>query len=370
MKRPSAAAPSSSDKAEPQGSRSSAEQPTTSLRNYFRAAPPSISSSAAQPATVPRSSVESTPPSASSNVEHRMQISSILDVRRWLAKEPIASCNNEGVRRIREVAALTKRDDIKPHLKKWQVAQQRGERFLSVEELLHEFHNKIITAAQKLQLCRSAAQPALISAGAQQPASSTAQQSAQHKKRRVETNLTDGAEQPAPGRSTITFAQHADENRFYSESPTPSGIDPSSVEDRSAARPAAHLDDHAEPRSLQECSDWLQAIPPQEIAQSKPLQRLQSTTELLQRPSSRQQRQEVQTLLDSWGVPQKAQGRKRKYEEVKEQLITKVLEEMVRLRRLEATSEAPSPNTSATTPGGHFSAIQAALQHGSIKSCA
>ena len=184
-----------------------------------------------------------------------------------------------------------------------------------------------------------------------------------------DTNLTDGAEQPVPGRSTSITAQHADQNGLDSESPTRSGTDPSSVEDRSAARPAAHLGNPAEHRRLQECSDWLQAMPSEEIAQSKPLQRLQSATELLQRPSSRQQRQEVQTLLDRWGVHQKAQGRKRKYDEVKVQLISQILEEMGRLQRLEITPEAQSPNASNTTAVARFSAVHAALQHGSIERC-
>jgi hypothetical protein len=127
----------------------------------------------------------------------------------------------------------------------------------------------------------------------------------------------------------------------------------------SAARLAPQLDGSAEPHSLQECNDWLQALPLHEIAHSKPLQRLQSATALLQSRCSRQQRQEVQQLLDTWGVSQKAQGHKRKYDQVKADLVAKIVDETRRLRRMQ--------DASATTAGARFSAIQAALQHGSIE---
>jgi hypothetical protein len=136
-------------------------------------------------------------------------------------------------------------------------------------------------------------------------------------------------------------------------------LDSSSIHDSSAAQPAPQLDGPAEPRSLHECTDWLKALPPQQIAHSKALQRLQSATALLQSRCSRQQRQELQQLLDTWGVPQKAQGRKRKYDEVKADLLTKVVDETRRLRRMQ--------DASATTAGARFSAIHTALQHGSIE---
>ena len=135
----------------------------------------------------------------------------------------------------------------------------------------------------------------------------------------------------------------------------------------SAARPAPQLDGPAEPRSSQECSDWLKALPPQEIAQRKPLQRLQTSTAVLQSRSSRQQRQEVQQLLDPWNVLQKSKGRKRKCDEVKAAVVAKVVEEMRRLKRMQDASETPSPDESTTTSVARFSAIQAALQHGNIE---
>ena len=133
----------------------------------------------------------------------------------------------------------------------------------------------------------------------------------------------------------------------------------SSIDDGSAARPAPQLHRLAEPRSLRECSDWLNGLSHQEIAENMPVQRLHSATTLLQERSSRQQRQEVHKLLHAWDVPQKAQGRKRKYEEVKAALVEKVLEEGHRLQMLQDTSP-----THAQAP---FSAIREALQHASIQ---
>ena len=138
----STAASSSSGRAEPpatvSSSSSSAEQPATSL------------GSAGQPPT-----------------PCQLKIVSIRDVQRWLAKEPIASCSSADVRRIREVVALTRKEDVKPLLKKWEVPQQRGKAW---EQYLHEFQGKVIKAAQKLQL--------ELSDSAEQPAASGIEQAA------------------------------------------------------------------------------------------------------------------------------------------------------------------------------------------------
>ena len=88
---------------------------------------------------------------------------------------------------------------------------------------------------------------------------------------------------------------------------------------------------------------------------------------LLQSRSSRQQREEVQQLFGSWDVSQKAKGRKRQYDEVKADLIAEVVEEARRLKGMQDAYEPPSLDASATTAGTCFSAIQTALQHGSIE---
>ena len=96
------------------------------------------------------------------------------------------------------------------------------------------------------------------------------------------------------------------------EQPNPplSGHGSSAIDDTSAARPAPQLDASEEMHGLQECNDWLNDLPPQEIAQSKPLLQLQLATILLLRGSCRQQRQDLQQLFGAWGVPQKARGSK------------------------------------------------------------
>ena len=133
--------------------------------------------------------------------------------------------------------------------------------------------------------------------------------------------------------------------------------------DSSDARPASKAGGPAELLNLQECTDWLQALPSQEILQNKPLQRLQEVMDLLQRPTSREQRQEIQKLLDNWGVLQKAQGRKRKYDETKADLVAKVVEETHRLKRMRHEFVEPIPDGSDTNTSARFSAIQASLQH-------
>ena len=141
----------------------------------------------------------------------------------------------------------------------------------------------------------------------------------------------------------------------------------SSLDDSSAARPAQKSDGPAELLRLQECNEWLQALPSQQLFQSRPLQRLQAAMVVLQGPSSRQQRQEVQQLLDTWGVVQKAHNRKRKYDEVKKDFITQVVEETRRLKRMNDAFEGPCPDGSANNASACFSAIRASLHHGNIE---
>ena len=110
----------------------------------------------------------------------------------------------------------------------------------------------------------------------------------------------------------------------------------------SAARPSPKLDGPSMPRSLQKCGEWLKYSPRQTSAQSKPIQRLHSAVALLQSRSSRQKREEVQQLLGSWDVSQKAKGCERKYDEVKADSIAEVDEEARRLKRMRDAYEPPS----------------------------
>ena len=125
------------------------------------------------------------------------------------------------------------------------------------------------------------------------------------------------------------------------ERTTASAPDSSSLPDSSAARPAAKVGGPAELLNLTECKNWLQALPSQEILQNKSLQRLQEVLDLLQTPSSRQQRQKIHKLLGNWDVRTKTQGRKRKYDEIKVDLVAKIVEEARRLKRMRHEFEEP-----------------------------
>ncbi len=138
----------------------------------------------------------------------------------------------------------------------------------------------------------------------------------------------------------------------------------------SAAPPAPQLDAPqaaSDWQVLRECNDWLQTLPSQEISKSKPLQRLQTALTLLQSHSSRHQRQDVQQLLGHWNVPQKTYGRKRKYDEVQAHLVAKLVEETHRLQRMQDVAKAARPDDAASSAGGRFSDIQAALQRASVQ---
>ena len=134
--------------------------------------------------------------------------------------------------------------------------------------------------------------------------------------------------------------------------------DSSELHESSAARPASELNAYAEPRSLQDCSAWLDTIPAQEIAPNQPLLRLHSALAVLQKRPSRQQREEVKRLLDPWRVLQKARKRKRSHDEVKAELSAAVTEETRRLKRMQGASD---------TAGARFSAITASSQNASAR---
>ena len=61
------------------------------------------------------------------------------------------------------------------------------------------------------------------------------------------------------------------------------------------------------PRSTQDT--WIRSLPAHLVTQNKPLKRLHSVINLLEMPSTRKQREHVQLLLQTWGVPQKVNGK-------------------------------------------------------------
>jgi hypothetical protein len=164
--------------------------------------------------------------------------------------------------------------------------------------------------------------------------------------------------------AVASAAQPAQRNADPEQHNTPvSGQCSSEIHESSAARPASESNAYAEPRSLQDCSDWLNDLTPREITQSSPLKRLQWAAVVLQKCSSRQQRKEVQQLLGPWGVHQRAKNQKRSIDEVKAELLGKVIGETRRLKRMRVASEASGPHVYAGTTGARCSAISVSLQN-------
>ena len=64
--------------------------------------------------------------------------------------------------------------------------------------------------------------------------------------------------------------------------------------------------------------------------------------------------------------PQETQGGKRKFDEVKSDLVAKVVDEACRLKRLRHAFEERRPDPSAANANACFSAIQASLQQGKL----
>ena len=115
--------------------------------------------------------------------------------------------------------------------------------------------------------------------------------------------------------------------------------------------------------SLQECSDWLQALPEDAIAQSSPLKRVHSATALLQMPSTRDQRDRIQDILEDWHVPQKHKGHKRVFGKVKAELVSRVVEESRRLKTMHNVCATVIPAASPLPSWATYSAIQASLRN-------
>ena len=90
------------------------------------AAAPSSSGSGAQIANTLRNAEQLANPS-------HFKMLCILDVKRWLAEEPNASCSRADMQRIREAVAVLstskrRQEDVRPLQRKWQVAQQKGKK--------------------------------------------------------------------------------------------------------------------------------------------------------------------------------------------------------------------------------------------------
>jgi hypothetical protein len=114
--------------------------------------------------------------------------------------------------------------------------------------------------------------------------------------------------------------------------------------------------------SLQECSQWLQALPEGHIAQSQPLKRVQSAIALLQMQPTRAQRQRIQKILKDWGVPQKRKSKKLNSEDAKADLLSAVVKETTRLKTMHNATGAVMPGAPPPPSLAAYSAIQVSLR--------
>ena len=119
-----------------------------------------------KPATAPTSTSHSSAEQPAT--PSHLKISSIHDVQRWMAEEPIASYSSADAQRLREAVAVLsnpkpRQEDVRPLQSKWQVAQQIHKKTRPLGDVIQEFKTKVIEAAKKLQLdlSDSAAQPVL-----------------------------------------------------------------------------------------------------------------------------------------------------------------------------------------------------------------
>ena len=81
-----------------------------------------------------------------------LKLSSIWDVQRWMAEEPIASCSSADMQRLREAVAVLSRpqprkEDVRPLQNKWHVAQKTKKKPRRLGDVLQEFQGKVIKAA-------------------------------------------------------------------------------------------------------------------------------------------------------------------------------------------------------------------------------
>ena len=102
-------------------------QAVFSMHRFMSSLASSSSGRAEQPASASSSSLlrSAEQPATPSH----LKISSIRDVQRWMAKEPIASCSTADAQRIREAVSVLSRskprkEDVRPLQSKWQVAQK------------------------------------------------------------------------------------------------------------------------------------------------------------------------------------------------------------------------------------------------------
>ena len=85
------------------------------------------------------------------------ELSSIRELQRWVAEEPIASCSSADAQRIREAVAVLSRpkprqEDVRPLQSKWQLAQKKDRKPGPLGDVIQELQTKVIKSAKTRQL--------------------------------------------------------------------------------------------------------------------------------------------------------------------------------------------------------------------------
>ena len=183
------------------------------MERFFALGASSNSGRAEQPLTVAASSNSNRaelpsaeqPATSTTSSSTQVSIKSIRGVERWLTEDHVVSCTSADAQRIREAVVVLsrpkpKQEDVQPLQSKWQVAHRNPDTTKrKLPEVIEEFRDKIIKAAQKLQqqLADSAEQPAVaasstdradvqnVTAADEEPV--LAKRKDRHRKRTIET---------------------------------------------------------------------------------------------------------------------------------------------------------------------------------------
>ena len=113
--------------------------PHVAMKRFMSSAASSSSATAELPATMSSSFSSAEQPATSlcsaeqPGTRCQLKVSSIRDVQRWLAMEPIASCSSADMQRIREAAAVLvhgkpRQEDVRSLQSKCRVARQRNKK--------------------------------------------------------------------------------------------------------------------------------------------------------------------------------------------------------------------------------------------------
>ena len=130
-----------------------------------------------------------------------------------------------------------------------------------------------------------------------------------------------------------------------------------------AGQRAAHPPAADRAKQLQECCEWLDSLPEQVVSESRPLQRVRSATAALQKKTSSRQREELQPIFVEWGVPQlRRSSGKRKFNEVKMDLLSRVIEETARLKAMHDAATAAMPASLSSPAWATYSALVGAFR--------